>query len=77
MNKQRRMELEEVADFLDEAVSKLEEVRCEEQDAFDNMPEGLQNSSRGDAMIEAMDAMDEIASDIEDVKAKISELIAN
>ncbi|MDE6156842.1 MAG: hypothetical protein K2F78_01720 [Muribaculaceae bacterium] len=77
MNKQRRMELGEVSDLLDEATSRLEEIRYEEQDAFDNMPEGLQNSSRGDAMVEAMDAMDEIMSDIEDVKNKISELTAN
>ena len=28
----------------------LEEVRDEEQDAFDNMPEGLQDSERGDLM---------------------------
>lgn len=77
MNKQRRMELGEVSDLLDEAASRLAEIRSDEQDAFDNMPEGLQNSSRGDAMIEAMDTMDDIMSDIEDVKTKISDLTTN
>lgn len=75
MNKQRRKDLVDVIDCIDEAISRLTDITCEEQDAFDNLPEGLQMSSKGEAMEEAVALMDEISSDLEDVKVKISDLI--
>lgn len=45
----------------------------EEQEAFDNMPEGLQNGARGDSMMEAIDNMEGFISDIEEIQAKIEE----
>ena len=59
MNKQRRKDLLDVAEHLQDALDRLSEVRDEEQEAFDNMPESLQYGSRGDAMQEAIDTMDE------------------
>jgi hypothetical protein len=37
----------------------ITEVREEEQEAFDNSPEGLQGSARGQAMEEAISNLDE------------------
>lgn len=73
MNKQRRQDLLDVSQLLGEASDRLNEIRDEEQEAFDNMPEGLQCSSRGEAMQEAIDMMDEWNSEIEDIKGKIEE----
>lgn len=45
----------------------LEEVRDEEQEAFDNLPEGLQYSERGEMMEEAIDSLDEVVDYLDDV----------
>lgn len=73
MNKQRRQDLLDVSQLLSEASDRLNEIRDEEQEAFDNMPEGLQCSCRGEAMQEAIDTMDEWNSEIEDIKGQIEE----
>lgn len=73
MNKQRRKDLFDVAESLQEALDRLSEVRDEEQEAFDNMPESLQYGSRGGAMQEAIDTMDEWESEIDEIKSRIEE----
>lgn len=75
MNKQRRQDLGDVSDLLDEAIDRLSEIRDEEQDAFDNLPEGLQMSDRGSKMEEAIDDMYDIENDIDAVKLKIEKII--
>ncbi len=73
MNKQRRKDLLDVAESLQEALDRLSEVRDEEQEAFDNMPESLQYGSRGDAMQDAIDTMDEWEGEIDEIKSRIEE----
>lgn len=73
MNKQRREELLEVIDLLDDAANRLSEIRDDEQDALDSMPEGLQASSRGDAMQEAIDKMDEFGDAIMSLQNSIEQ----
>lgn len=41
MNKDRRKQLEDVKDSLDEIIASLNDIKDEEQDAYDNMPESL------------------------------------
>lgn len=74
MNKQRREALLRIADDLESVKNDLVSVREEEQEAFDNLPESLQYSARGDAMEEAVSEMDDIESDIDDLIGRISEL---
>lgn len=47
MNKQRRTKINEALVLIDRAREILEEVRDEEQESFDNLPEGLQEGERG------------------------------
>ena len=47
MNKQRRAELEKLATRIEDERADLESVRDDEQNAFDQMPESLQGSERG------------------------------
>lgn len=58
MNKNRREELLDVASILDDAIDRLSEIRDDEQDAFDSLPDSLQDSVRGQAMLEAIDQLD-------------------
>ena len=85
MNKQRRKELANIVTAMENVstpvdIEELEGIRSDiemvlmdEEMAFDNMPEGLQYSMRGEAsqeaqdnMNEAIDAIDEFISDYED-----------
>lgn len=85
MNKQRRKELANIVSAMENVStpidieelegikSDIEMVLMDEEMAFDNMPEGLQYSMRGEAsqeaqdnMNEAIDAIDEFISDYED-----------
>ena len=75
MNKQRRTILSKVIDELQNALSQLETIQEEESEAFDNMPEGLQNSSKGSQIEENIDVLEAAVSNIEDVIDSLSELI--
>ena len=76
------LNVERIKMFMMDVKSNIESVCDDEQDAFDNMPEGLQSSMRGetaeeciDLMTEAMDLMDEFAeledANKEDIHEKI------
>jgi len=53
------------ADFRDEIVADLQELRDQCQDSLDNMPESLQYSPTGEMLQERIDACDSAESDIE------------
>ena len=76
MNKLRRKQIDEIQDKLAVLREMIDEVLTDEQEALDNLPEGLQESERGEAMQQAIDALedalnncDEIDSYLEDAKA--------
>lgn len=48
-----------------EAIDQLSEIRDEEQEAFDNLPEALQDSERGENMQDCIDALESFMSDLE------------
>ena len=98
MNKIRREQLRKLSEklsriasiddkaVLEECVSTLEDIKWDEEDYFDNMPENLQGSIRGcesedaiDNMYQALDALDE-AMELENEKElldTINEAIAS
>lgn len=75
MNKERRQRLGDALVSLDEAIDIINEVRDDEQDAYDNMPDSLQMSSRGDAMMDAIDTLDGYIVEIENIEKTIEEFI--
>lgn len=83
MNKLRRKELARIIEKLEaldslraEIQEELETVMDEEQEAFDNMPESLQESERGEQMQEYIDAMQYAMDDMEnfDVESIMDQL---
>lgn len=74
MNKQRRKELASILNDLEDLRSRLEAVSEEEQEAFDNIPENLWGSERYEKAEEAVDALEEALSSIEDIADSLSEL---
>lgn len=82
MNKQRRKQLAEAIEKLEKAIAMLEEaketVECvteEEQEAFDNMPESLQCSERGEMTLDNVGTLEEITSNIESYIDEIQDQI--
>ena len=72
MNKSRRDQIAKIKEALEELRGKIEDLQSEEQDAFDAMPESLQQSDRGqaseaaaDALQSAYDAADEAITNLE------------
>ena len=77
MNNERRKSLKMVVCAIDDIVNDLTDIRNEEQDAYDNLPEGLQESERGEQIWENVDAIDSIIADLENAADEIDELISN
>ena len=77
MNKERRQELGDVLDYLDDAIMRLEEIRDDEQDSYDDLSEGLQCSRTGDSMLEAIDKLEGFVGEIEEVKSHVEEMMVN
>lgn len=75
MNKQRRKEIEKISDQLMELQAALTDLRGEEEEAYENLPESIQYSERGDAMQEAMDAMDNADGSIQEAIDYLSDLL--
>lgn len=74
MNNADRKELARAREMLDNAKGIIEMVAEAETDKFDNMPENLQGSERGEKFEENADALIEIASSIDDIQSEINEL---
>lgn len=58
MNKQRRKQIAAAIELIEQAQAILEEVTAEEQEAYDNLPEGIQLSERGELMEEYIYALE-------------------
>lgn len=82
MNKQRRKQLAEAIEKLEQAIALLEEaqeivetVADEEQEAYDNMPESLQGTERGEMTLDNVSTMEEVRYNIESYIDEINEQI--
>jgi len=75
MNKARRKAIETISDKLTELQEDLQAIREEEEEAYDNLPEGIQDSERGEAMQEAMDNLESAESSIQDAIDYLGELL--
>lgn len=75
MNKHRRTRLSELSERIAEIISDLEEIRDEEETAFENLPESLQESVRGQELQEKIDGMNDILDNLEYIPNQITDLI--
>ena len=73
MNTERRKHLAVLSQQLTELKDDVQSVLDEEEDAFNNLPEGLQNGERGDAMQTAIAALDAAVSTLEEASDQLTE----
>ena len=71
MNNQRRNELKKAGEALDTVLADIQILHDEEEKAFENLPEGLQQAEKGEVMQAAMDAMEKVMSAIEEAQVGI------
>jgi len=64
---------EEVLDRIESAQDSLQEVIDEEQEKFDNMPEGLQSGGRGESMREVITTLEGVIEELNDIHGYNSE----
>lgn len=75
MNKARRKWLGEIIDKLEEQKMELDSLIEEEQEAYDNMPESLQDGERGQAMSDIINDLETERDSIEDVMQNLLEIL--
>lgn len=80
MNKQRRKRLNEVKDKLDELMRELEYIMEEEEQAYNNLPDSIQESDRGEQMSDNCDTIYDwietiggVCCDIDDMTAEVAQ----
>ena len=82
MNKQRREKISKLKirfqstqAELKQLSSELSSILNEEQDAFDNMPEGLQSSYRGMCSEDAIDNIEEASDKLDEVVELLGDIV--
>lgn len=75
MNKERRKRLSEIVDVLQSSLTGIEQELSDEQDCFDNLPEGIADSERGEKFEENIDNLEDAVSSIEDAIESIGNAI--
>lgn len=69
MNRERRNKITSIMQKLDKIKDELQDVLSDEEFAFDNMPENLQGSIRGEESEEAISSMEEAIENIEEAQS--------
>jgi hypothetical protein len=74
MNDFRRKRLDYLKDKLADICDEIEIIREEEENAFDNLPESLQESERGEAIQHAVYQLEEISDNLQQIIEDITTL---
>lgn len=77
MNNTRRKNIAAIIERIEIINSDLEYIADEERMAFDNLPESIQYSERGESMEEAADELEEIRDELEDLLERLQDVIDN
>ena len=74
MNKERRNKINDMIKSLDIIINDLGDVLSEEEMVFDNMPENLQNSMRGEESEEAIEIMNDVLESLQNAYDNLNEI---
>ena len=75
MNKQRRRAILTVIDQLENIERVVNDIQCEEQEYYDNMPESLQSSEAGEQAEEVSGILEEITDSIGELIEQLKECV--
>jgi len=74
MNNIRRKELSKAKNMIDQAQMIIQNVKFDEEMAFDNLSEGLQQTMRGESMENNIDVLDDISDAIDNILEQFDEI---
>lgn len=74
MNKKRRKNILDATVLLERAREIIDNAQEEEQECYDNLPEGIQDSERGEAMYNNIEALQTASDGIGDAVDSLSEI---
>jgi hypothetical protein len=74
MNTKRRAEIASFISELEDIISRAETIRDEEQDAYDNMPESLQSSDRGEQSYSSCDSLSNAVTELESALSSLQDI---
>ena len=74
MNKERRNRLTKAYELINEAKIILEEVRKDEHDSYENLPENFQNGGRGEEMQGYIEMLDEAYNYLDDASSVVNQI---
>ena len=74
MNKVRRDQIHMVIQKISNVIQALEIILSDEQDAYDNMPDGLKESERGINSMDAQESIESAMSALEEASACLEEI---
>lgn len=74
MNNNQRKIVRGWQESLEKIKSEIEDMQNKEQEKYENMPDGLQESEKGEALEEAAENLGEAASNIEDAIDNLSNI---
>jgi t-SNARE complex subunit (syntaxin) len=75
MNKKRRGRLEKLVGPLEDIKSQIETILEEEQEAFDNIPENLQDGEKGEKSQNVISSIESVIQSIDEAISSINESI--
>lgn len=74
MNKQKRKRLGEAFDLISQAEEILEEVKEEEEDSYENLPDGFRYGEKGEEMQSYIEMMDEAIEYVQNANSVIEQI---
>lgn len=74
MNKYRRKQVQDALSLIDKAYALLTNAKDEEEMAFENLPESLQESERGTTMQDNVDYLDTAVTGLEEAKEALENI---
>ena len=74
MNKQRRKKLTKAFEMIDEAIKILEEVKNEEDESYENLPDNIRYGDKGEEMKDYIEMLNEASGYLEDANSVIEQI---
>lgn len=74
MNKQKRKRLEKAFDLITQAEEILEEVKADEEDSYDNLPDNFRDGEKGEEMQNYIEMIDEAIGYVQDANSVIEQI---
>lgn len=74
MNKQKRKRLEKAFDLITQAEEILEEVKTDEEDSYDNLPDNFRDGEKGEEMQNYIEMIDEAIGYVQDANSVIEQI---